>query len=104
MRILGFSEVAEDTGVLKRTLAIFEQFESSSSTARIVFPWLITPGLVLRFIAGARFYLTFLNIIKNRQANNITRDDALDYFLRNEVDSDTIIKVHARPLNLLQPH
>ena len=88
MRTVGVSEFADDPDMLKRTLGWFETILASSSPARIMFPWLWTPGHVKRLIAGARLYGALSKVVKDRVKMGIKKDDALDYLLRTGAGED----------------
>lgn len=90
---MGVTEIAEDDKILSSTLRTFEKFDLSTSVAHIVFPWLITPNYIARFIAGARLY-TVLTRIYNRRAKDSRRvEDALELFHKEEDGLDKFIKV-----------
>jgi len=88
MRTVGVGEFADDPDMLKRTLGWFETILASSSPARIMFPWLWTPGHVKRLIAGARLYGALSKVVKDRVKMGIKKDDALDYLLRTGAGED----------------
>jgi hypothetical protein len=93
MRILGATEVAENPRLLRRTLRNFEQFEKSDSTARTIFPWLLTPAYLTRLVLGAVLHMDFSKIIKARRKTGKRQTDAIQHLLDQGADMDLIIKV-----------
>ncbi|KAI0860526.1 cytochrome P450 [Xylaria cubensis] len=91
-RSVGVTEIAEDDELLVHTLRIFEEFERSTSLARIIFPWLITPKYVARLVAGARLYNSIMKILNKRNKTGRREEDALQYIYDEQGDSDKVIK------------
>ncbi|KAI0419431.1 cytochrome P450 [Xylaria grammica] len=91
-RTVGITEIAEDEKLLFSTLRTFEQFDQNTSVARIVFPWLITPKYVARFIAGARLYTTITRIFNGRGKSGRLQDDIVQLFSDEEGGFDKFIK------------
>ncbi|KAI0100863.1 cytochrome P450 [Nemania sp. FL0031] len=91
-RTVGITEIAEDDKILCSSLRIFENFDHSTSVAHIVFPWLITPTYVARFIAGARLYAIFKKIYHSRDKDSREEEDALQLFCHEENGFNKFIK------------
>ncbi|KAI0479827.1 cytochrome P450 [Xylaria cf. heliscus] len=91
-RIVGIADIAEDDKLLSSTLRTFEKFEESTSVAHIVFPWLITPKYVARFIAGARLYTTITRIFNRRVNSSRQEEDAVQLFRSEEGGFDKFTK------------
>jgi hypothetical protein len=90
---VGATEVAEDRKLLRRTLRIFEQFEKNCSTARIIFPWLLTPAHLARLALGTMLYMDFSRLIKTRKKTGKRESDAVQYLLDQEGGVELIIRV-----------
>ncbi len=105
MRTVGANDIAQSPALLEKTLRLFEEIESARSPARIVFPWLPTPGHIKRMGAGARLYMIFKNIADTRRKTGTRSDDALQFLMDNDYDMLHIISVSpAAPLHsLLRP-
>lgn len=98
MRIVGATEIAENRKMLKKTLSIFEKFESNNSTARIIFPWLTTPAYVVRLILGALLYMHFARLVNKRKQSGRREEDAVQYLLDQGADNELIIKFETSAL------
>ncbi|CAJ2511397.1 Uu.00g070220.m01.CDS01 [Anthostomella pinea] len=81
MRTVGADNIAEDPALLRKTLAIFERFEGSESTARVVFPWLPTLGHPQKMYSGARLAMVFQRLVERRRTTGWRRDDALQFLI-----------------------
>ncbi|TRX93717.1 hypothetical protein FHL15_005393 [Xylaria flabelliformis] len=91
-RSVGVTEIAENDELLVHTPRIFEKFERSTSVARIIFPWLITPKYFARLVAGARLYNSILKILNKHNKTGGREEDALQYIYDEQGDSDKVIK------------
>ncbi|KAI0003478.1 cytochrome P450 [Xylariaceae sp. FL0662B] len=91
-RSVGATDIAEDDKLLRHTLQIFEKFERSTSLAHIIFPWLITPAYVSRYVAGARLYIAITKILKRRIKTDSREEDALQYIYDQDGDADKVVK------------
>lgn len=93
MRTVGATEIAEDPKMLAYTLGVFEAFDKSSSNLRIIFPWLPTPKHLYRMYNGARLYMVFDKIIKERKKTGNTPNDALQFLLDGGADAEDVVTV-----------
>ncbi|KAM0815388.1 putative Cytochrome P450 6A1 [Seiridium cardinale] len=91
MRTVGATEIAEDPKILDYTLGIFESFDRSSSNLRIIFPWLPTPKHLYRLYNGARLFMVFDKIIKERKKTGVNPGDALQYILDQGADAQDVV-------------
>ncbi|OAA56523.1 Cytochrome P450 [Niveomyces insectorum RCEF 264] len=91
MRTVGADDIAESPELLDKTLSLFEQIESSSSPARIIFPWLPTFGYIKRMSAGFRLFMTFKRIADDRRKSGCRRKDALQYLLDGGESMERIV-------------
>jgi cytochrome P450 len=98
MRTVGANEIANDPKLLAHTLSVFEQFETSSSTMRIIFPWLPTPRHWIRMYNGARLYMIFQKIVEDRKKEGRRENDALQFLLDQDVSIREIVSVCWREL------
>lgn len=96
-RSVGATEIAENDKLMCKTLHIFEKFESSTSLAHIIFPWLVTPNYIIRLIAGARLYMIIMKILKQRKTKR--QDDALQYVHDEDGDDAKTVRVSPNPFN-----
>lgn len=93
MRTVGATEIVEDQELLNYTLRIFEEFDRSSSNLRIVFPWLPTPRHLYRLYNGARLYMVFDKILKQRQKEGVKKEDALQFLIDQGADAEDLVTV-----------
>ncbi|KAI1410685.1 cytochrome P450 [Hypoxylon sp. FL1857] len=91
-RSVGATEISEDDRLLRHTLRIFESFERNTSLAHIIFPWLITPKYVARYIAGARLYIAIRRILNRRNKAGHREEDALQYVYDQNNDTDKVVR------------
>ncbi|TGJ87186.1 hypothetical protein E0Z10_g1624 [Xylaria hypoxylon] len=89
---VGVTEIAEDDKMLLHTLHIFEKFKRSTSVAHIVFPWLITPNYIVRFVARARLYTAIMKILNKRDKTGKREEYALQCIYDEEGGRDKVIK------------
>lgn len=108
MRTVGANDIAESPELLERTLHLFEQIESSSSPARIIFPWMPTTAHLKRMAAGARLYMIFNKIAEDRRKTGKRGEDALQFLLDGGDDMIKILSVSpptpAAPSGLFMIH
>ncbi|KAL7621631.1 hypothetical protein AAE478_008957 [Parahypoxylon ruwenzoriense] len=88
MRTMGANDIAEDPELLRYTLSVFEQFEKSPSTTRIIFPWMPTPNYGLQLFNGARLAMVIRKIYKKRKETGAKSNDALQFL----IDQGTSLK------------
>lgn len=74
MRTVACNDIADDPILLEKTLSLFEQVAAFSTTTTILFPWLPTPAMIKRTIAGGRLYM-ILNEIVGRRGKEGRRDN-----------------------------
>jgi sterol 14-demethylase len=91
--MVGCNEIANDPELLKKTLHHFETIESSATATTIIFPWLPSPALIKRTIAGAKLYMIFQRIVNNRKKTARTEDDPLQHLIDSGDDMQSIIAV-----------
>lgn len=81
MRTVGSNEVAESPELLEKALRYNETIERSGTIAAILFPWLPSPALIRRTIAGAKMYSIFDKIVKERKKTGRREDDSLQFMI-----------------------
>ncbi|EON68791.1 hypothetical protein W97_08049 [Coniosporium apollinis CBS 100218] len=81
MRTVGANEIADDPVLLNKTLSLFETIEHSSQPSTIIFPWLASPAMIRRYIAGGKLYMVFKSIVDDRKRTGRREDDALQYLI-----------------------
>jgi len=91
MRTLGPTEIANSRPLLDRTLRLFESIEKSTTSYQIIFPWLPSPALFKRFIAGTQMFMIFQKIITKRKAQESKNDDALQFLIDQGDDTERIL-------------
>ena len=96
MRAVGCDDIAEDPALLKKTLSLYETIDSSTTAATVIFPWLPSPALIKRTVAGARLYMILQKIAEQRRKNNVRGEDALQFLLDQGDTMDKIIAVSNR--------
>jgi sterol 14-demethylase len=97
-RAVGASEIARDRKLQDTTLHLFETIERSTKPYQVMFPWLPSPALFQRYLAGTRMYMIFSKIVNNRKKNNHRKDDALQFLIDKGDDLNRIIAVSCLPL------
>jgi cytochrome P450 len=102
MRTVGCNEVAENPELLEKALRYNETIEKSGTMAAVMFPWVPSPALIKRTIAGAKMYRIFDKIVKERKATGRREDDSLQFMIDEGDSVRDIISVcaHCR-LNFL---
>jgi hypothetical protein len=98
MRTVGCKEIADDPKLLRKVLHFYEMIEESATATGIIFPWLLTPAKVRRTYAGARLYMIFNGIARERRRLGKEVDDPLQMLLNR---GDSIEKIIAVSDNLL---
>lgn len=81
MRTVGCREIADDPPLLANVLNLFETIEGAVSQVSIMYPWIPTPGKVMRTIAGGRLYMIFKKVVDDRSKTGRKADDALQYLI-----------------------
>ncbi|SMR43777.1 unnamed protein product [Zymoseptoria tritici ST99CH_3D1] len=92
IRTLGPSDIADDEKLTEQTLRLFEMIASSASAAKIVFPYLPTPGHVKRMYAGARLYALFRKLVRDRKKSGKRGSDTLQHFVDEGEDELKVMK------------
>ena len=91
MRALGATEIANSRPLLDRTLHLFESIEESTTPYQIIFPWLPSPALFKRYIAGTQMYMIFQKIVNRRKMQGCREDDALQFLIDQGDDTQRIL-------------
>lgn len=91
MRTFVATEIANSRQLLDKTLRLFESIEESTTPYQIIFPWLPSPSLFKRFIAGTRMYMIFNKIINKRKTQKSREDDALQVLIDQGDDTHRIL-------------
>lgn len=81
MRTVACNEIANDRGLLDKTLEMFEKIEAASSAELIVFPWFPFPGKLRRLWYGGKLYMVFKKIIDDRAKTGHKEDDPLQFLI-----------------------
>lgn len=92
-RAVGATEIAENRQLLDETRRLFEQIESTTTPSQVMFPWLPSPTLMKRYIAGGKMYMIFQKIVVSRQKSEKRIDDPLQFLLDQGDDMTKIISV-----------
>ena len=93
MRTVGCKEIADDPKLLRQVLHFYEMIEESATATGIVFPWLLTPAKIRRTYAGARLYMIFNGIARERRRLEKEVDDPLQVLLNRGDSIEKIIAV-----------
>lgn len=93
MRTVGADDIAADPALLRHTLALFERFETSGSTAKVVFPWFPTPRHLVRMWTGARLAMVFQRIIDGRKRTGKKGNDPLQFLIDQGASIKHIVAV-----------
>lgn len=91
--MVGSVEFAEDRDRLRWAISTYRQLEENNNMTRIIFPWILTPMFLKNIYLAARLYLSYMSVIKRRQASGQRRDDATQYLLDRGDEPANIIKV-----------
>lgn len=95
MRTVACNDIADDPILLEKTLSLFEQVEASSTPTTILFPWLPTPAMVKRTIAGGRLYMILSGIVEKRKKEGTRGDDPLQVLIDEGDDMGKIVEVYS---------
>lgn len=95
MRTVGCNEVAENPELLEKALRYNETIEQGGTMAAILFPWLPSPALIRRMIAGAKMYRMFDKIVGDRKKSGRKEDDSLQFMIDQGDSIKDIISVRA---------
>ena len=93
MRTVGCKEIADDPKLLRKVLHFYEMIEESATATGIIFPWLLTPAKLRRTYAGARLYMIFSGIARERTRLGKEVDDPLQMLLNRGDSIEKIIAV-----------
>lgn len=66
-RAVGFTEIADDPHLLRKTRNFYHRFEKNTSSAHIVFPWLITPSYIVQGLLAGRMWLDMYRLLSSRR-------------------------------------
>jgi len=95
-RMVLCEELANDKAKQKSLVRWNEMVENSTTATTIIFPSLPSWALLTRLYAGTRIYLTFDEVIKQRQKGGNRVDDALQIYLDfNDATHDTVMLLTA---------
>ncbi|KFA54601.1 hypothetical protein S40293_02211 [Stachybotrys chartarum IBT 40293] len=78
---VGFQEIAQDDRLLRRTFFWYRRFENTTSNARIIFPWLVTPRHAWRLIMATVLYIDLSAILNRRKKQGKRLDDAVQFLI-----------------------
>ncbi|KAH8593173.1 cytochrome P450 [Bisporella sp. PMI_857] len=92
MRQVGCYELASDIKKLKHTLSLYEAIEKSTNAINVIFPWLPTPALIRRSIAGGQLYFSISGIINDRKKTGRREDDALQHLIDMGDDMNNMLQ------------
>ncbi|KAK1948823.1 cytochrome P450 6A1 [Colletotrichum sublineola] len=91
MRTLGATEIAESPSLLDKSLRLVDEINRNNSTARIIFPFAITPTYLRRFVAAGRLYLMFRKLEQDRRRTGRREQDTLQFLMDEGEDTLKII-------------
>ncbi|KAK7741914.1 hypothetical protein SLS62_010891 [Diatrype stigma] len=91
MRTVGADDIAADPALLGDTLALFERFETSGSTLKVVLPWFPAPAHLWRLWTGARIAMVIKRIVDGRRRTGKRGSDALQYLIDQGVGIKEIV-------------
>ncbi|EFQ35227.1 cytochrome P450 6A1 [Colletotrichum graminicola M1.001] len=91
MRTLGATEIAESPSLLDKSLRLVDEINQNNSTARIIFPFAITPTYLRRFVAAGRLYLMFRKLEQDRRRTGRREQDTLQFLMDEGEDTLKII-------------
>ncbi|KAI0402355.1 cytochrome P450 6A1 [Xylaria palmicola] len=91
MRTVGANDIAEDPGLLRHTLTIFDWFEKADSFAKVIFPWLPTVNQYMRLYYGAKLAFVFRDIIEKRKKTGKKGNDALQFLIDRDLSLANIV-------------
>ena len=104
-RAVGATEIAEDRKLLDKTLRLFETIEQTATPYQIMFPWLPSPALLKRFIAGTQMHVIFQKIVNARKKSEKRIDDPLQFLIDQGDSMSRIISVSLKQHNrMLSPN
>ncbi len=93
IRMVGCNDMADDPGLLKKTLRLYESIEQSATATAIIFPWFPSPAILKRTFAGGRLYMIIKRIVEERKKTGKRGDDPLQYLIDQGDSLTRIIEV-----------
>ncbi|KAM7188951.1 Cytochrome P450 [Naviculisporaceae sp. PSN 640] len=86
-RAVGFTEMADSPSLIRKTRNFYHRFEKHTSSAHIIFPWLITPSYLTQGFLAARMWWDMYSILSNRRQTpkhdkqKVEYDDAIQVLI-----------------------
>lgn len=90
---VGFQEIAQDDRLLRRTFFWYRRFENTTSNARIIFPWLVTPRHAWRLIMATVLYIDLSAILNRRKKHGKRPDDAVQFLIDKGESNYNVVEV-----------
>lgn len=78
-RAVGFTEMADSPSLIRKTRNFYHRFEKLTSSAHIVFPWLITPSYLAQGFLSARMWLDMYRILSTRRRTQMRQEQMKEY-------------------------
>ncbi|KAM7211501.1 Cytochrome P450 [Rhypophila decipiens] len=66
-RAVGFTEIADSPSMIRKTRNFYHRFEKNTSSAHIIFPWLITPSYLIQGVLAGRMWLDMYRLLSARR-------------------------------------
>jgi hypothetical protein len=95
-RSMGASEIATDDRLATSTIDSFDRLDQIMSVWRLVFPWMLTPSCIDKYVAGAKLYFSICSILNQRKKSGYFPDDGLTFAWNeygNEVEAVKVSKI-----------
>lgn len=97
MRQVGCNDVADDLGMLRKTLGFFEMIEKTGTPLTVMYSWLPTWGKLKRSYAGMRLYMIFKRVADERRRTGRRDEDAMQYMIDAGDDNMQMLTVSDSP-------
>jgi hypothetical protein len=90
VRSLTSSDIADDTGKVRRLKRLYDMVDDGNTATSILFPWLPSWGMLKKLFATWRIYHTIHTAMDSRVKSGKYRDDTMQMLL-DSGDSDTVV-------------
>lgn len=93
LRLTTCKDFPEDPKKVKNLIHIFKRLEEGSTPSAIILPWIPTPARVRRFVAGAKLYMMFNEVVEVRKREGRREDDPLQTLIDKNHNVTEITRV-----------
>ncbi|KAL4254749.1 cytochrome P450 family protein [Abortiporus biennis] len=91
VRSLACSELADDENIVARLKKLYDNLDSSTTPASVLFPWFPSPSLISKLYSTKKIYDIVNRVIDQRIQSGIPQDDTLQMLVDNADDKLVIL-------------